>query len=82
MSLRQHDLEAPYQDACAREERYQEIKDNVEAILWRDISDTGSDDMDSEKFIYDYVADPAEELAKFAQHARVAFDAAHDSGLA
>ena len=47
------DLEKPYQDACAREERYQAIVETCQENIWDELTD----ELDVEKFIYAYEPD-------------------------
>lgn len=52
------DLEAPYQDACAREDRYREIENIARKDIWCEISD----ELEAEKFIENWLPDPNELL--------------------
>ena len=57
------DLEKPYQDACDREDRYQEILAGEKKRLWDELQD----EQFGAKFIYHHIADPGELLSHIMQ---------------
>lgn len=62
------DLEKPYADACAREERYQEIQRKKERDLWEGFED----EQEAAQFIRRYIADPEALLADVFQRVAIA----------
>jgi hypothetical protein len=55
-----YDLELPYQDACQREDKYQDIVETETDNLWDEVQDPAK----AEELIDCWEADPQGELAK------------------
>ncbi len=60
-------LEKPYQDACAREERYQAIANEKRQEIWESLED----EVEGEKFVGDHLAAPDELLAEIMREVAI-----------